>query len=57
MSRRACQKDCRQSCRQKTYERTYEEIPRRDIRAGKEIDKPELDIPKYSYGMLLIEKL
>ena len=28
-----------------------------DIRAGKEIDKPELDIPKYSYGMLLIEKL
>ncbi|MBO4512190.1 MAG: hypothetical protein J5746_05460 [Victivallales bacterium] len=28
-----------------------------DIRSGKEIDKPELDIPKYSYGMLLIEKL
>jgi hypothetical protein len=28
-----------------------------DVRSGKEIDKPELDIPKYSYGMLLIEKL
>ena len=28
-----------------------------DIRSGKEIDKPEMDIPKYSYGMLLIEKL
>ncbi|MBO4512392.1 MAG: hypothetical protein J5746_06470 [Victivallales bacterium] len=28
-----------------------------DVRSGKEIDKPELDIPKYSYGMLLIEKM
>ncbi|MBQ7175965.1 MAG: hypothetical protein IJS08_01010 [Victivallales bacterium] len=28
-----------------------------DIRSGTVIDKPELDIPKFSYGMLLIERL
>ena len=27
-----------------------------DLRTGKVIDTPELEIPKYSYGMLLIEK-